>query len=492
MKVNAEKIEGSRVVLTIETPASVVDEALDKAYKSVVKRVNVPGFRRGKAPRFILERHVGKEALYEEAMREVLPAQYEQAVQETKIEPVGEPEFDEVNFKQGEPLTLKATVYVRPEVTLDDYEELAVPYEVQPVTDEDVDQQVAFLRERIARLTPLSDDQALEKGDYATCHVKGIAGGSIEADIDQDLSYAEVGGEYGIIPGLSEALTGMKKGETKEFTGTYPAKEGEEPRTAKFSVEVKECYRKHTPSDEELVKNLAKENLDEVKEDIRKRVTAMREDLARRAHSQKVEEAVLSKATVEIPAVMIEQREQELLGRFADRLKEANMDLDTYLKSTGKTVDDLRKDLHEEAEKDVRRDLVLDAIADKENTQVPEEAVNQVVEAFARQTGSDTDTIKTTLQFRGALDGIVRDLRRLEVLKKLTVKAAEKAGTPLPLEEKKAEEVDEDGKAADEDAQAAAPGEAAEVEPLPDEKRPQSEDEDPEPQPEDSEPERAR
>jgi FKBP-type peptidyl-prolyl cis-trans isomerase (trigger factor) len=168
------------------------------------------------------------------------------------------------------------------------------------------------------------------------------------------------------------------------------------------------------------------------------------------------------------------------------------MDLDTYLKSTGKTVDDLRKDLHEEAEKDVRRDLVLDAIADKENTQVPEEAVNQVVEAFARQTGSDTDTIKTTLQFRGALDGIVRDLRRLEVLKKLTVKAAEKAGTPLPLEEKKAEEVDEDGKAADEDAQAAAPGEAAEVEPLPDEKRPQSEDEDPEPQPEDSEPERAR
>ncbi|NLA59789.1 MAG: trigger factor family protein [Firmicutes bacterium] len=168
MKVTSEKIEGSRVVLTIEAPASVVDEALDKAYKSVVKRVNVPGFRRGKAPRFILERHVGKDVLYEEAMKEVLPEQYEKAVEETKIEPVSEPEFDEVNFKQGEPLKLKATVYVRPEVKLDDYDELSVPYEVQEVTGEDVDQQISFLRERMARLDPLAEDEALDKGDYAT------------------------------------------------------------------------------------------------------------------------------------------------------------------------------------------------------------------------------------------------------------------------------------------------------------------------------------
>lgn len=443
MKVTSEKIEGSRVVLTIEAPASVVDEALDKAYKSVVKRVNVPGFRRGKAPRFILERHVGKDVLYEEAMKEVLPEQYEKAVEETKIEPVSEPEFDEVNFKQGEPLKLKATVYVRPEVKLDDYDELSVPYEVQEVTGEDVDQQISFLRERMARLDPLAEDEALDKGDYATCHVKGLEGGSFKPEIDQELSYVEAGGQYGFVPGLTEALVGMKKGETKEFSGTYPSKEDDEPRTAKFSVEVKECYRKVTPSDEELVKNLSKENLDEVKEDIRKRLTAMREDLARRAHSQKVEEAVLAKGTVEIPHVMIERREQELLRRFAERLQEANTSLDAYLNSTGKTVEDLRKDLHEEAEKDVRRDLILDAIADKENTEVPQETIDEVVEAFARQTDRDTGTIRTTLQMRGALDSIVSDLRRFEVLKKLAVMAAEKAGTPLPLEEKKAEEVEE-------------------------------------------------
>lgn len=472
MKVTAEKIEGSRVVLTIEAPASVVDEALDKAYRRVVKRVNVPGFRRGKAPRYILERHVGKDALYEEAMKEVLPEQYEKAVEEAKIEPVSEPEFDDVDFKQGEPLRLKAAVYVRPEVRLDDYDELSIPYEVQEVTDEDVDQQISFLRERMAQLTPLSEDLALEKGDYATCHIKGLEGGSFKPEIDQELSYVEVGSEYGIVPGLSEALLGMKKGESNEFSGTYPAKEGEEPRTAEFSVEVKECYRKNLPSDEELVKNLAKESLDEVKEDIRKRLTSLREDLARRAHSQKVEEAVLSKATVEIPAVMIERREQELLRRFAERLQEANTSLDAYLNSTGKTVEELRKDIHEEAEKDVRRDLVLDAIADKENTQVPPEVIDEVVEAFARQTGSDAGTIKTTLQMRGALDNIVSDLRRVEVMKKLAVKAAEKAGTPLPLEEKKTEVVEEAEKAT---AQEARPAEETQKEESPVEDTPAEE-----------------
>lgn len=441
MKVSAEKLEGSRVVLTIEAPASVVDEALDRAYKSVVKRVNVPGFRRGKAPRHILERYVGKGVLYEEAMREALPAHYEKAVQEAGIEPVSEPEFDEVTFNQGEPLKMKATVYVRPEVELGDYEDLSVPYEVQEVTDEDVENQLTFMRERMARLTPLPEEQALEKGDYATCHVKGIEGGAFKPEVDQELSYVEAGGVYGFVPGLTETLVGMKKGETKEFSATYPpAKEGDEPRIAKYTVEVKECYRKVLPADEEFLKTLGRESLDEVKEDIKKRLTAMREDLARRTHVQKVEEAVLSKAKVEIPHVMIEQREEELIRRFAERLHEANTSLDAYLRSTGRTIEDLRKDFHEEAERDVRRELILDAIADKENTEVPQEAIDEVLEAFARQTGRDIGTIRTTLEVRGALDGIVRDLRRVEVLKQLADRAAEKAGTPLPPEEKNTEE----------------------------------------------------
>ncbi|MGI6631805.1 MAG: trigger factor [Bacillota bacterium] len=464
MKVSVEKLEGSKVVLTIEAPSSVVDESLDKAYKSVVRRVNIPGFRRGKAPRFIVERYYGKEVLYEEAMKEVLPDQYLAAVEEAKIDPVDEPEFDEINFKQGEPLTFKATVYVRPEVTLENYDDLSVPYEVQPVTDEDVEQQISFLRERMAELSPMADGEALEQGDYATCHVTGIEGGSFKAEIDQDLSYVEVGREYGIVPGLSEALTGMKKGETKEFAGTYPAEEGEEPKDAKFSLEVKDCYRKKMPSDEEFLKNLGKDSIDDVKADIKQRLEAMRTDTARRIHSQKVEEAALAKGKVEIPGPMIERREQELLQRFAERLQEANTSFDAYLKSTGKTVDDLRNEFHAEAEKDVRRELVLDAIADKENTEVPEEAMNSVVEAFARQMGKDADTVRTTLQFRGALDSVRSDLRRLETMKALAIKAADKAGTPLPLDKVEEVKPEEGAEASDKDRPGAAPEAAADAE----------------------------
>ena len=142
VKVSVEKLEGSKAALTVEAPASVVDTALDKAYKTVVKRVNVPGFRRGKAPRLILERHFGKEVLYEEAMKEALPEQYIEAVKETKIDPVDDPDFEDVIFKQGEPLTFKATVYVMPEVQLTDYSDVSVPYEAATVDDGEVDGQV--------------------------------------------------------------------------------------------------------------------------------------------------------------------------------------------------------------------------------------------------------------------------------------------------------------------------------------------------------------
>jgi trigger factor len=459
VKVNVDKLERSKVSLSVEAPASVVDAALDKAYKTVVKRVNVPGFRRGKAPRYILERYYGKESLYEEAMKDVLPEQYREAVKEANIEPVDDPEFDEVHFKQGEDLAFKATVYVRPEVKLEDYSDICVPYEVPPVTDGDVSQQMEYLKERMSELLPLEGEQALEAGNFASCHVKGIEGGTFKADIDQDLSYVEVGREYGLVPGLAEALKGMKKGETKEFTGTYPAenagaksskdaealeeaggpKQAEQPRQTRFLVEVKECYRKHVPAEEEFLKNLSRSTMDEVMQDLRSRLTAMRTDSARRQHSDKVEEALLSKATVDVPGVMIERKQEDLYQRFVQRLQEAGTSVEAYLRSTGRTPEDILKDFEKDAERDVKRDLVLDVVSAKEDVKVPEETVNNVVEALARETGKDVQAMKTTLELRGALAGIEQDLLRLEALRQVAARAAQKAGTPLPAHEAGAE-----------------------------------------------------
>ncbi len=453
VKVSVEKLEGSKVALTVEAPASVVDTALDKAYKSVVKRVNVPGFRRGKAPRFILERHYGKEVLYDEAMKEALPEQYYEAVNEAKIDPVDDPQFDEVNFKQGEPLTFKATVFVMPTVELADYNDISVAYETPSVTDEEVDGQITYLRERMAELRPLEDDAAVESGDLVTIHVTGIDGGTFKAEIDDDIPYAEAGKDNAMVPGLGQALLGMKKGETKEFTGTYPAAtppetEGEDkpaepaepetPKEAKFSVMLKEARRKHYPSDEDFLKNLSKASVDEVKEDLKTRLLAMKTDSAKRQHSDKVEDALIGKSTIEIPPVMISRRQEELFERFAERIQSAGANVEDYLKSTGRAPEEIAKDFATQAEREVRRDLVLSAIGHKEDVKVSPEAVDSVVEALARETGKDVQAVRTTLELRGALEDIEQNLRRVETLKKMSVLAAEKAGTPLP-EDKVAE-----------------------------------------------------
>jgi len=465
VKVSVEKLEGSKVALTVEAPASVVDTAMDKAYKSVVKRVNVPGFRRGKAPRLILERHLGKEALYEEAMKEVLPEQYIEAVKETKIDPVDDPEFEDVNFKQGEPLTFKAVVYVMPEVQLSDYSDVCVPYEAPTVDDGEVDGQVTYLRERMAELRPLEDGEEIAAGDLVTAHVKGIEGGTFKADLEDDIPYAEAGKDNALVPGLGQALLGMKKGESKEFTGTYPATKPEEaaevkdqpaepaqpeqPKEAKFSVEIKEARRKHYPTDEDFLKNLSKASMDEVKEELKSRLVAIKTDSAKRQHSDKVEDALLEKATVEIPQVMIEHRQEELFERFVQRLQSAGANVDEYLRSTGRAPEEIGRDFAVQAEKEVKRDLVLDAVGAKEEIKVTEEALNNVVEALARETGKDTQAVRTTLELRGALEGIEQNLRRVEALKKIAVLAAEKAGTPLPedkpaqVEAKTDEKVDE-------------------------------------------------
>ena len=173
MKVTTERIEGSKVRLDVESPKEVVEEALDNAYKKVVKRVNIPGFRRGKAPRSLVARYYLAE-LYDEAMQQAIPTEYMKAVEEANINPVDDPEFSEVHFVEGEPMSFKATVYVYPEVEIDEYNDISIPFEMPTVSEEDIDKQIEVLKERMAELRPLEDEALLEVGHYATCHVKSL------------------------------------------------------------------------------------------------------------------------------------------------------------------------------------------------------------------------------------------------------------------------------------------------------------------------------
>ena len=469
MKVTTEKLEGSKVSLEVECSHEVVDEALASAYKKVVRKATIPGFRRGKAPRNLVERFYGAE-LYDEAMQEVLPREYFKAVEEAKLDPVDDPEFSDIHFVKGEPLRFKATVYVMPEVKLEDYSSISVPFEDPSVSDEDVDKQIDMLKERMAELRPMEDGISLEAGHYATCHVKSLDTANQSGDepkegkseFDEDMNYVEVGREYNFIPGLGQALIGMKKGEAKDFEGAYPAKEGQEPRNFRFQVEVKEVYEKYVPGDiGEIARNLGKASAEEVREDIKKNLIELRMRMAREQHAGKAEEELVKKASVEIPEVMIDRRAQTLLGRFQDRLAEAGMKVENYLESTKKSWEDLKAELDEEAEKDVRRDLILDAVGHQENTQVPEESIDKVVESLAAEMGQDPKAVKTTLEIRGALDDIASQIKRIETLNVIAARAALNAGTPLPAPEKDAE--DEEDTAESTDAPKAAESENAEA-----------------------------
>ncbi len=452
MKVTTEKLEGSKVSLEVECSHEVVDEALAGAYKKVVRKVTIPGFRRGKAPRNLVERFYGAE-LYEEAMQEALPREYIKAVEEAQVDPVGDPEFSDIHLVKGEPLRFKAIVYVVPEVKLEDYSSITVPFEAPSVSDEDVDKQIDMLKERMAELRPMQDGISLEAGHYATCHVKSLdsAGKSGEEpkegkfEFDEDMNYVEVGREYNFVPGLGQALIGMEKGEAKDFEGAYPAKEGEEPRKFRFQVEVKEVYEKYVPGDnDEIARNLGKASAEEMREDIKKNLIDLRMKMAREQHASKVEEELVKKASVEIPEVMISRRAQTLLDRFQDRLAETGMKLENYLESTKKSSEDLKAELDKEAEKDVRRDLILDAVGRQENIEVSEESMDKVVESLAAEMGQDPKAVKTTLELRGALDDIQGQLKRIETLNVIAARAALSAGTPLPAPEKDAEADEED------------------------------------------------
>ena len=434
VKVTTEKLEGSKVAIDVECPSEVVKEALTRAYRKIVRQVTIPGFRRGKAPRSLVQRYYGAE-LFDEAVEEALPEQYMKAVEETGIVPVDHPEFSDVHFVEGEPLRFRAVVYVKPEVELGDYSSISVPFEAPSVSEQDIDEQVEMLKQRMAELRPMEEEKPLEPGHYATCQVKSLEPSKME--FEEDINYLEVGRRYTFIPGIGEAVAGMGKGEVKRFTATYPSKqEDEEDVTIEFELEVKEVYERHLPEDvEEIAKNVGKASAEELRNDIREQLMEMRMRMAREQHSEKVEEELLEQAHCEIPEVMITQRARTLMERFMNRLAEARMNLEDYLAAQEMSLDNLQADFNKQAEKDVLRELVLDVVAQTEDVQVLEESVDRVVEGLAAEMNQDPKAVKTTLEIRGVLDDIRSQLRRIEALKLVASRAADNAGTPLPPEE---------------------------------------------------------
>jgi len=415
MTVKWEKLEGNRGVLTIEVSAENVNKGLDAAFQKVVKQVNVPGFRKGKMPRGMFEKRFGVEALYQDALDFIFPEAYGNAIDETGIEPIDQPEkvdFDLDQMSKNKDFTFVATVQVKPEVKLGEYKGLEIEEFDTNVTDEDIQNELTTMQNRQAELV-VKEEGTAENGDTVVIDFEGFVDGEAFEGGKAENHSLELGtGSF--IPGFEEQLVGVAAGESKEVEVTFPeeyhaAELAGKPAT--FKVTVHEIKGKELPAlDDEFAKDVDDEveTLDALKEKIRTRLENSKKHEAEHHVRDGVVEKAAENAEVEIPEVMTNNEVNRMLQEFEQRLQMQGMNLELYYQFSGQDENALRSQMKEEAEKRVVVNLTLEAIAKAENLEVTDEDVNAELENMAGMYNMTVDSIKKAL---GGLEGIKADLK---------------------------------------------------------------------------------
>ena len=420
MSVKWEKQEGNTGVLTVEVEETKVKDGLDKAFKKVVKEINVPGFRKGKMPRKMFEQRFGAESLYQDALDFILPDAYAAAVDEAGIDPVDRPEIDIVKMEQGENLIFTATVTVRPEVTLGDYKGLEITEQDTDVTDEEIEAQLKEQQTRLAELV-VKEDVAIVKGDTAVIDFEGFLGEeAFEGGAGEDHSL-EIGSES-FIPGFEEQLIGLKTGEQKDVVLTFPEEyhaaelAGKE---ATFKVTVKEVKGKELP---ELNDDLAKEidseveGIDALRTKLKEKTAEDKKNAAETAVKDELVEKAADNATIDIPQAMIDAEVDRMLNDFTQRLTSQGMNLDLYYQFSGQDEEALRTQMTEDAQKRVKVSLTLEAISEAEGITATEEEINSEIEKMAVQFNMTAEQISTALGGTGALENDLRMQKTIDFL----------------------------------------------------------------------------
>lgn len=414
MSAKWEKQEGNQGVLTVEVAKEEFDKALDQAFKKVVKQVTVPGFRKGKVPRRIFEARFGVEALYQDALDIILPQAYQKAVEETGIEPVDQPEVDIEQLEKGKNLIFKAVVTVKPEVKLGEYKGLEIPAKDFSVTDEQLQEELERIRERQAELIVVEDGK-LENGDLAVIDFEGFIDGEPFEGGKAENYNLELGSNT-FIPGFEEQLVGMAKGEEKEIKVTFPEEyhvEELKGKEAVFKVKVNEIKRKKLPElDDEFAKDVSEfETLEEFKADLRQKLEEQAKQEEENYKRDRVAEKAAEKAEIDIPQVMIDHEVEHMVQDFEQRLRFQGLDLDNYFKFTGSSMEQLKEQFKEDAEKRVRISLTIEAIGKAENIEVTEEDIDKELDKMAELYSQDKEQLKKVFQSQGSLDRIKTDIQ---------------------------------------------------------------------------------
>ena len=416
MKVTVENGENQQVTLTVEVEAAEVSKAVEKAVKRLSNRVNIPGFRKGKAPRKIIERNVGMDAIMQEAFDIVGPKAFADALEEQKIEPVSRPQIDIETLEEGKDLVFKATVTPRPEVKLGDYKGLKVEKKVEAVTDEDVEKQLKTFQDRQGKMVDAPEGSAVKDGDFTTLDFEGFVDGeAFEGGKGQDYPLQIGSGSF--IPGFEDQLIGAKIGEEKEVNVTFPEEYHAKElagKAAMFKCTIRSIKQKELPAmDDELAKKVSKfETLEELKADVRKN---LEENAARKAENDQKAAAIdmaTSNITVDIPAVMIDNRVEGMIREMAMRLEQQGMSFDAYLQYAGTDINKIREDYRETAEKNVRTDLMLEEVAKAEDIKVEAKDLDAEVAGMAAAYGATPQQVQKIIKEQGRIGDLAATVLR--------------------------------------------------------------------------------
>ena len=442
---SCEKVEKSQVALTIEVGSAEFEAAIEKAYQKMRKKINVPGFRPGKAPRKIIEGMYGAEVFFEEAINIAFPDAYEAAVKEQELQVVGYPTVEMVGDVTKEGFTFKATTPVYPEVTLGEYKGLSAPKDEVKVTAADVDDRLKQLSDRNTRL--VSVDREAKEGDTAVIDFEGFLDGK-PFDGGKGENHSLELGSHSFVPGFEEQVVGMKAGDEKDIDITFPEDYHADlaGKAVVFKVKVHEVKEKEVPElDDEFAKDVSEfDTLKELKADLKKKITEERQKDADRAFEDALMEQVAANITADIPDAMVETQARQFLDNFKMQIAQSGIPYDQYMKMTGMDEGKLLEDAKEPALRQVRMDLAVAAIIKAENLEATDEEVEAEFQKLAEQYSMDIEMVKKYLQADQVKDQLISQKAVAVVVDSATATKPEKK-TP----KKAAKKSEDDAEAAE-------------------------------------------
>ncbi len=430
MEVNAKVLsrEGNEVTLEMTAAAADLERALAIAMKRISKEVNIPGFRAGKVPAKIIENYVGEEALLQEALEEMIQDVYSAALDQTEIFPVDQPHIDVQNLKRGEEVKLSAKVTVKPEVKLGQYKGIEVTKEVYVPTEEDIDAEVKRMQERIARTIDLPEGSAIEDGDTAVIDFEGFVDG-VAFEGGKGEKYPLTVGSHTFIPGFEEQLVGVKSGEETEVKVKFPEEYHSEDlagKDATFKVKVHEVHRRDLPPvDDDFVKDMREDcdTVAELREKLREELNEKAEQMATDVAQNKVLEQVVANAEMEVPAIMIDNKLDQMLADFESQLQYQGLTLERFFQLTNSTRADWKAKQQDRAETAVKQDLVLEAIVKAENIQAEEADLDKQMQEIADTYGKTLQEIKNTFSSNDQLRFFEYNVKMLKAIELINTNA---------------------------------------------------------------------